>query len=234
MIGDGSYLQHQPMRYTTGAQANAEAVTLGAVELGSTVKRYAGAVGDDRRTGRPTDSAGIIVRRASLRSAGRKSALLQRGITPVQVAAKRRVAYNSRQFSFCPSRRLVASSADVLDDSELRALATNDLFWDRIVAITANGSEDVYDLTVPGPSSWIANHNIVSHNSGAIEQDADVIMFIYRDVVYNKETENPHIAEVIIGKNRHGATGTVETHFEGRYTRFENLSQRSDGPPPGY
>ncbi|HEX2686233.1 MAG TPA: DnaB-like helicase C-terminal domain-containing protein, partial [Kofleriaceae bacterium] len=67
--------------------------------------------------------------------------------------------------------------------------------------------------------------------SGAIEQDADVILFIYRDVVYNKETENPHIAEVIIGKNRHGATGTVETHFEGRYTRFENLSQRSDAPP---
>jgi len=67
--------------------------------------------------------------------------------------------------------------------------------------------------------------------SGAIEQDADVILFIYRDVVYNKEAENPHIAEVIIGKNRHGATGTVETHFEGRYTRFENLSQRSDAPP---
>jgi replicative DNA helicase len=70
--------------------------------------------------------------------------------------------------------------------------------------------------------------------SGAIEQDADVIMFIYRDVVYNKEAENPHIAEVIIGKNRHGATGTVETHFEGRFTRFENLSHRSDGPPGGY
>src|SRR3954463_9492235 len=66
--------------------------------------------------------------------------------------------------------------------------------------------------------------------SGAIEQDADVIMFIYRDVVYNKDAENPHIAEIILGKNRHGATGTVETHFEGRFTRFENLSQRSDTP----
>src|SRR6187551_2149721 len=69
--------------------------------------------------------------------------------------------------------------------------------------------------------------------SGAIEQDADVIMFIYRDVVYNKDCENPHIAEVILGKNRHGATGTVETHFEGRFTRFENLAHRTDGPPPG-
>ncbi len=68
--------------------------------------------------------------------------------------------------------------------------------------------------------------------SGAIEQDADVIMFIYRDVVYNKDAENPNIAEVIIGKNRHGATGTVETHFEGRFTRFENLSQRPDSERP--
>lgn len=62
--------------------------------------------------------------------------------------------------------------------------------------------------------------------SGAIEQDADLILFIYRDVVYNKDTENDKIAEVIIGKNRHGATGTVETVFEGRFTRFENLARR--------
>jgi replicative DNA helicase len=68
--------------------------------------------------------------------------------------------------------------------------------------------------------------------SGAIEQDADVIMFIYRDVIYNKETENPDVAEVIIGKNRHGATDTVETRFEGRYTRFENLSKREDSGGP--
>jgi replicative DNA helicase len=72
--------------------------------------------------------------------------------------------------------------------------------------------------------------------SGAIEQDADVILFIYRDVVYNKDCDESvrDIAEVIIGKNRHGATGTIETRFEGRYTRFENLSGRGDGPPPGY
>jgi len=60
-----------------------------------------------------------------------------------------------------------------------------------------------------------------------------VIISIYRDVVYNKDCENPHVAEVILGKNRHGATGTVETHFEGRFTRFENLSHRSDSPPRG-
>lgn len=66
--------------------------------------------------------------------------------------------------------------------------------------------------------------------SGAIEQDADLILFIYRDVVYHPdiEPEKQKIAELIIGKNRHGPTGTVETLFEGRYTRFENLAHRED------
>ena len=62
--------------------------------------------------------------------------------------------------------------------------------------------------------------------SGAIEQDADLIIFIYRDVVYNKESEEPNVAEIIIGKNRHGPTATIKTFFEGRYTRFDNLSGR--------
>ena len=77
-------------------------------------------------------------------------------------------------------------------------------------------------------------HQLFHTTPGAIEQDADVILFIYRDVVYNKDAENPHIAEVIIGKNRHGATGTIETHFEKVAThRFDNLAQRTDGPPRG-
>jgi replicative DNA helicase len=164
-----------------------------------------------------------------------KAQMAEQGITQRAMAAARGTSYGgTSHFSFAPSREVIASYAEVLDDDALRSRATDDLFWDRIVSIEPAGEEDVFDLTVPGPASWIANFSIVSHNSGAIEQDADVIMFIYRDVVYNKECENPHIAEVILGKNRHGATGTVETHFEGRFTRFENLSQRSDGPPRSY
>lgn len=59
--------------------------------------------------------------------------------------------------------------------------------------------------------------------SGAIEQDADVIMFLYRDIVYNGDTENPNQAELIIGKQRNGPTGTVFLNFQRELTLFEDM-----------
>ena len=61
--------------------------------------------------------------------------------------------------------------------------------------------------------------------SGAIEQDADVVMFLYRDEYYNKESKDHNIAEVIVAKQRNGATGTIKLAWLGQYTKFANLER---------
>ena len=87
------------------------------------------------------------------------------------------------------------------------------------MAIEPDGIEEVYDLTVDEHHNFIANE-IVVHNS--IEQDADVVMFIYREEVYKPETEKQNIAEIIIGKQRNGPIGSVELVFLKQLTRFED------------
>ena len=64
--------------------------------------------------------------------------------------------------------------------------------------------------------------------SGAIEQDADIVMFLYRDDYYNKESAEKDIAEVIIAKHRGGSTGTVKLYWMGNYTKFVNIERRFD------
>jgi replicative DNA helicase len=102
--------------------------------------------------------------------------------------------------------------------------------WDRVGALEPAGEADVYDLTVPGPSCWLAD-GIVSHNSGALEQDADLVVLIYRDDVYNKDPNNPDAgtAELILAKQRNGPTGVVKLAFLREQTRFANLAPGAGG-----
>ncbi len=78
-----------------------------------------------------------------------------------------------------------------------------------------------------GPESRADHRPMLSdlRESGAIEQDADIVMFLYRDDYYNPETEKKNIAEVIIAKHRNGSTGTIELRWFGEYTKFANLKR---------
>jgi replicative DNA helicase len=127
---------------------------------------------------------------------------------------------------FAPSRAYAAAYAEVLGERRISDWVTSDLFWDRVVACEADGEEDVYDLTVPGPASWLAD-GVVSHNSGALEQDADMILLIYREEVYDKNTTKKGIAEIDLVKHRNGEIGTFLLTFQGQYTRFANYAPDS-------
>ena len=163
-----------------------------------------------------------------------RRAMRARGISQRQMVALRGTSYGgTSHFRFAPSRDILRQYADLLDDDDLRAAATSDLFWDRIVSIEPAGEEDVFDLTVPGPASWLAD-GIVSHNSGALEQDADVILFLYRQSQYKEDLppDEKNIAEVIIGKQRNGPVGTVRVVFLPQYARFENVAEQHRQPQP--
>jgi replicative DNA helicase len=124
-------------------------------------------------------------------------------------------------FRHAPARPLMAEYAHILVDETLRQVAESDIFWDRILTVEFIGEEDVFDLTVPDTSCWLAD-GVVSHNSGAIEQDADMILLIYREEVYDRNTTRKGIAEIDLVKHRNGEIGTFVLTFQGQFTRFAN------------
>jgi replicative DNA helicase len=130
----------------------------------------------------------------------------------------------STLYKSAPGRARLARVASVLEDDRLSRLSISDVFWDSIEAIEPLGDQPVYDATVLGTHNFLAN-GIVAHNS--LEQDADVVLFIYRDELYDRETERKGEADLILAKHRNGPTDTVVVTFQGQYSRFFPMAPRS-------
>jgi len=120
------------------------------------------------------------------------------------------------------TRAGLAQVAELTGDPWLRDLATSDVMWDTVVAIEPLGPQPVFDATIDVTHNFVAN-GIVAHNS--LEQDADVVMFLYRDEVYHPDSPDKGSAEVIVAKHRAGPIGTKRLVFLGQYTRFDNAAR---------
>jgi replicative DNA helicase len=156
-----------------------------------------------------------------------RSLMQAQGVSSRTMAAMRGTRYGGcAHFKFSPSRATLNSYAHLLGADSLKIWSNSDLFWDRVVAVGLEGEEEVFDITVPGPASWLAD-GIVSHNSGALEQDSDLILLIYREDFYDKNTTRKGIADIIIAKQRNGPTGDFQLTFLGEYTKFENYAPES-------
>ncbi|NCC31572.1 MAG: intein-containing replicative DNA helicase, partial [Chloroflexia bacterium] len=119
--------------------------------------------------------------------------------------------------------------ATTLQSDALALLASADVTWDEIISIEPAGATQVYDLTVDEHHSFVANNLVVSNS---IEQDADIVMFIYREELYDKETDKKGLAEIHLSKHRNGPLGVIPLRFEARTTRFQNLERYL--APEGY
>lgn len=148
--------------------------------------------------------------------------LAERGMTHREFAAEMGTAFcGSTQWKHAPSRQRLAKVAAVLDDADLEVLATNDVYWDAVASIDLVGEEPVYDATVLGVHNFVAN-GMPIHNS--IEQDADMVVLLHRDDVYEKESTRPGEADLIVAKHRNGPTRDITVAFQGHYSRFVDMA----------
>ncbi|MEI2819934.1 MAG: replicative DNA helicase [Marmoricola sp.] len=127
----------------------------------------------------------------------------------------------STMWRHAPSRERLHKVATVLADADLDVVATNDVFWDSIKSIEPAGVTEVYDATVLGVHNFIAN-GICLHNS--LEQDADIVMLLHREDVYEKESQRPGEADIIVAKHRNGPTRDIAVLFQGHYSRFVDMA----------
>jgi len=116
--------------------------------------------------------------------------------------------------------RLIRICNALNKNEEISNIANSGIYWDKIESIKELLTEDVYDATVENVHNFVAN-DIIVHNS--LEQDADVVLFIYREDAYHEETPRKGIADIIIAKHRNGPVGRVELFFDKQKASFRNL-----------
>ena len=115
----------------------------------------------------------------------------------------------------------LSSVVDVLDREELDLAAINDVLFEELVCVELDGVEPVFDATVLGGHNFVAN-GIAVHNS--IEQDADVVILLHRESLYERESPREGEADVIVAKHRNGPTDTAVVAFQGHYSKFTNMA----------
>jgi len=118
------------------------------------------------------------------------------------------------------SRQRMIKIYNALENEKLLQLADSGVYWDKIVSIQELGEEDVYDASVDSTHNFVAN-DIIVHNS--LEQDADVVLLIYREEAYREDSPRKGIADIIIAKHRNGPIGRVELAFDKQRASFRNL-----------
>ena len=136
-------------------------------------------------------------------------------------AAMGTASSGSSMWKRSPSRERLAKVADVLGDADLEVMATNDVYWDAIASVEPVGEQPVYDATVLGVHNFVAN-GIALHNS--IEQDADMVVLLHREDAYEKESQRPGEADLIVAKHRNGPTRDITVAFQGHYSRFVDMA----------
>ncbi|NAZ76428.1 replicative DNA helicase [Kineococcus sp. T13] len=148
--------------------------------------------------------------------------LQERGMTHREFAAAMGTSFSgSTLWKHAPSRERLGRVAQVLDSADLEVMAVNDVLWDEVVAIDPDGEEQVFDATVAGGHNFIAD-GIAVHNS--IEQDADMVILLHREDMYEKESPRAGEADFIVAKHRNGPTDTITVAFQGHYSRFVDMA----------
>jgi replicative DNA helicase len=157
-----------------------------------------------------------------------KSAAAAAGVSHRQLADALGEGYCGSYLLGSPNRRRrfsrgrLARMAEVIDSAEVRDVATSELFWDEVVEIVPVGVQPTFDATIEDTHNFIAD-GVVVHNS--LEQDSDVVLFLYRDEMYDPQSEQRGAAEVIVAKHRNGPTGTVHLAFNPTVAQFKDMAQ---------